>query len=502
MSLAEIPSFDIPDRVKDCVALDVIGEFAYNTNNPRSIEHPVRVASIIGDFVGDLMPQHGYEATLLHDLPDRFEDNSAGSPRPNARRALQTFNLRAGETLSLQTNALLADLTLVESTGEITRTKVAEESDDTNYISIIEDGAPLPILPEYWQIPTPSLSTDEMREMLDVRGVNLETILIKSGEIMDNLGNPNVASPISQLQDIIEAEFYAVLCEITGFDGFAMGIRDSASNARFRNSGRDDLLVAARKAMIGLESQDDIEKVLSQIFTNGGFLVSRVVDNTSMSHDVLIGDLAMQIGKYDYSGAWRRKSLGAYANKILKKGFVMPMDASGIMDTLGLTIITPNDHSIVSTTKDFIDMLKERDDVLRLAPSEGRKEPMVIKGDNTFLEMFKAEHDIAKIAKFDKPGAFRAAKVTMFVTVERPNGAKLEVPVEAQIVSKDDRRNHRIGTASHVAYRNGLVSPTLVRDLDSIYDRRRRMETNPGSLTTASLARAKSFMSRVGTARR
>lgn len=492
----ESPSFDVPDRLKGCVALSVIEDFADNTNNQRSFEHPVRVASIIGDFVGDLMPQHGYEAALLHDLPDRFDDDSVGSPRPNARRALQTFNLHAGETLSLQTNALLADLSLVESTGEITRTKVAEESDDSNYISIIEDGAPLPILPEYWQIPTPSLSTDEMREMLDVRGVNLETILIKSGEIMDNLGNPNIASPTSQLQDIIEAEFYAVLCEITGFDGFSMGIRDAASNARFRNSGRDDLLISARKAMIGLETQDDIEKVLSQIFTNGGFLVSRVVDNTSMSHDVLIGDLAMQIGKYDYSGAWRRKSLGAYGNKLLKKAGVKPMD------TLGITIITPDNHSIVDTTKDFIAMLEERGDVLRLAPSDDRKEPMVIKGDNAFLEMFKVEHDIARIAKFDKPGAFKAAKVTMFVTVERPNGTKLEVPVEAQIVSKDDRRNHRIGTASHVAYRNGLISPTLVRDLDSIYDRRRRMETNPGSLTTASLARAKSFMSRVGTARR
>lgn len=498
MSLAEIPSFDIPDRVKDCVALGVIEEFAYNTNNPRSFEHPVRVASIIGDFVGNLMPSHGFEAVLLHDLPDRFEDDSAGSPRPNARRALQAFNLRAGETLSLQTNALLADLTLVEATGESTRTRVAEESDDPNYISIIEDGASLPILPEYWQIPTPSLNTDEMRELLDVRGVNLETILIKSGEIMDNLENPNVASPVSQLQDIIEAEFYAVLCEITGFDGFSMGIRDSASNARFRNSGRDDLLTLAKKAMIGLESQDEIEKVLSQIFTNGGFLVSRVVDNTSMSHDVLIGDLAMQIGKNDYSGAWRRKSLGAYANKLLKNGGATPMD------TLGITIITPDNHSIVDTTKDFITMVEERNEVLKLTPSDKRDKPVVIKGDTGFLDMFRSDDELTRIAHFteNKPGAFRAAKVTMFVTVERPNGTKLQVPVEAQIVSKDDRRNHRIGTASHVAYRNGLVSPTLIRDLDTIYDRRRRMETSPGSLTTASLARAKSFMSRVGTARR
>ncbi len=496
MSLTENPNFNIPDRINDCVALGVINDFAGTTNNRRSFEHPVRVASIIGDFVGDLMPQHGYEAALLHDLPDRFEDSSVGSPRPNARRALQTFNLHAGETLSLQANALLADLSMVESTGESTRTRVAEESDDQNYISIIEDGASLRILPEYWQIPTPSLNTDEMREMLDVRGVNLETILIKSGEIMDNLANPNVASPVSQLQDIIEAEFYAVLCEITGFDGFSMGIRDSASNARFRNSGRDDLLISAKKAMIGLESQDDIEKVLSQIFTNGGFLVSRVVDNTSMRHDVLIGDLAMQIGNNDYSGAWRRKSLGAYGNKLLKKGGVKPMD------TLGITIITPDNHSMVDTTKDFVTMLAERGDVLRLAPSDGRKEPMVIKGDNAFLEMFKAENDIARIAKFDKPGAFKAAKVTMFVTVEGPNGAKLEVPVEAQIVSKDDRRNHRIGTASHVAYRNGLVSTALERNLGSIYERRRKMEFEPGSLTTASLARAKSFMSRVGTARR
>ncbi len=467
-------------------ALDAIVIFSEVTHSERALDHPQRVERILRDFVGDMLTDPVFDAALLHDLADRIRDPLM---MRNARNALQAYNSSPSipEGRKLYAFCLLSDLETVEQTAEAYRFNIEDE--DPKFIEYIQEGSKNAVPKDFWLKKASMVDPDLMSGLLEE--VNIESVLIKVAEMLDNLHNPSPKKESSLLQDINEAEaFYAPLCELLGFDGMAMALRDTVSGIRFKKSGDQHLVDKAKEVLDTIKSLDDVEAIFSTIFGLGNFVISKVVGDVSDAHKVLIGDLITE-GDIESKGAWRVKSLGSYCSKLRNNGGIAPMDV------LGITLIANDLIGVRDLFFRIVELVKSKPDQIKPKPSDKRTTPAVIKGDDEFLGIFDG-HDLEGLAtvKKTKPGAYRVAKFTMMVTTTLKTEEPKEVPVEIQITTHADRINNRIGSASHVVYKGGVVKN--VGALGSIYERRARLQKKANSLNERSMNRARTLRKLVG----
>lgn len=427
-------------------------------------DHAYRVYNIVKAYTSDDLPPEAASLSLIHDVADRmFNKESTKYNDAWARNAANAlYEFMDDENIShdqLKYSAcLLADMAKIEQSAAHHRklmAKIAEEKSNDNYREtylLVAERYAGEVSPDQWKVAQPLLDLNHMRLKMDK--VNIEAFIIKGAEIMDNLQHPSSKRRSAVLQDVLEAEsFYAPILEAMGYEAFAAELRSVAKIRRLIGQDKEDLVKSAK------ETQDRVlqvgmDKIADKIFgVNDGTINYAIRKNEdSGEYSTHMGEFAADT-KYGnmVAGNWRIKTVGSLADK-LKGG-------DGIMDIVGMMVISRDRET---TACDFAHFIADRLKEFRPVCARGKNRPVYIQGTKEYVDVVEqnlrelgvgSDEYLVKIdtdEKCEQRGysIYEISKVTFAVDID-----DIEVPVEIQFITKDERRRARTGEVSHIAYK-------------------------------------------------
>lgn len=427
-------------------------------------DHAHRVHKIVKAYTGDDLPPEAASLSLIHDVADRmFNKKSTKYNDVWARNAAGAlYGFMDDENIShdqLKYSAcLLADMAKIEQSAAHHRklmAKIAEEKSNDNYREtylLVAERYAGEVSPDQWKVAQPLLDLNHMRLKMDK--VNIEAFIIKGAEIMDNLQHPSSKRRSAVLQDVLEAEsFYAPILEAMGYEAFAAELRSVAKVRRLIGQGKEDLVKSAKEIQ-GRVLQVGMDKIADKIFgVNDGTINYAIRKNEdSGEYSTHMGEFAADT-KYGnmVAGNWRIKTVGSLADK-LKGG-------DGIMDIVGMMVISRDRET---TACDFAHFIADRLKEFRPVCARGKNRPVYIQGTKEYVDVVEqnlrelgvgSDEYLVKIdtdEKCEQRGysIYEISKVTFAVDID-----DIEVPVEIQFITKDERRRARTGEVSHIAYK-------------------------------------------------
>ena len=427
-------------------------------------DHAYRVYKIVKAYTSDDLPPEAASLSLIHDVADRmFNKKSTKYNDTWARNATDAlYEFMDDENIShdqLKYSAcLLADMVEIEQNAAHHRklmAKIAEEESNDDYreaYSLIAERYMGKVSPDQWRVAQPLLDLDHMRMGMDK--VNIEAFIIKGAEIMDNLQYPSSKRESAVLQDVLEAEsFYAPILEAMGYEAFAAELRSVAKVRRLIGQDKEDLVKSAK------ETQDRVlqvgmDKIADKIFGVNDGTINYAIrkDEDSGEYSTHMGEFAADT-KYGnmVAGNWRIKTVGSLADK-LKGG-------DGIMDIVGMMVISRDRET---TACDFAHFIADRLKEFRPVCARSKNRPVYIQGTKEYVDAVEqnlrelgvgSDEYLVKIDTDEKReqrgySIYEISKVTFAVDVD-----DVEVPVEIQFITKDERRRARTGEVSHIAYK-------------------------------------------------
>ena len=427
-------------------------------------DHAHRVYKIVKAYTGDDLPPEAASLSLIHDVADRmFNKKSTKYNDVWARNAADAlYEFMDDENIShdqLKYSAcLLADMAKIEQSAAHHRklmAKIAEEESNEDYretYSLVAERYMGKVSPDQWRVAQPLLDLNHMRMEMDK--VNIEAFIIKGAEIMDNLQYPSSKRESAVLQDVLEAEsFYAPILEAMGYEAFAAELRSVAKIRRLIGQGKEDLVENAKEIQDRV-LQVGIEEIADKIFGINDGAISYAIrkDEDSGEYSTHMGEFAADT-KYGnmVAGNWRIKTVGSLADK-LKGG-------DGIMDIVGMMVISRDRET---TACDFAHFIADRLKEFRPVCARGKNRPVYIQGTKDYVDIVEqnlrdlgvdSDEYLVKIdtdEKCEKRGysIYEISKVTFDVDVD-----DVEIPVEIQFITKDERHRARTGEVSHIAYK-------------------------------------------------
>ena len=427
-------------------------------------DHAYRVYKIVKAYTGDDLPPEAASLSLIHDVADRmFNKKSTKYNDTWARNATDAlYEFMDDENIShdqLKYSAcLLADMVEIEQNAAHHRklmAKIAEEESNDDYreaYSLIAERYMGKVSPDQWRVAQPLLDLDHMRMGMDK--VNIEAFIIKGAEIMDNLQYPSSKRESAVLQDVLEAEsFYAPILEAMGYEAFAAELRSVAKVRRLIGQGKEDLVKSAKEIQDRV-LQVGMDKIADKIFGVNDGTINYAIrkDEDSGEYSTHMGEFAADT-KYGnmVAGNWRIKTVGSLADK-LKGG-------DGIMDIVGMMVISRDRET---TACDFAHFIADRLKEFRPVCARSKNRPVYIQGTKEYVDAVEqnlrelgvgSDEYLVKIDTDEKReqrgySIYEISKVTFAVDID-----DVEVPVEIQFITKDERRRARTGEVSHIAYK-------------------------------------------------
>ena len=427
-------------------------------------DHAYRVYKIVKAYTGDDLPPEAASLSLIHDVADRmFNKKSTKYNDTWARNATDAlYEFMDDENIShdqLKYSAcLLADMVEIEQNAAHHRklmAKIAEEESNDDYretYSLVADRYTGKVSPDQWRVAQPLLDFNHMGMEMDK--VNIEAFIIKGAEIMDNLQHPSSERESAVLQDVLEAEsFYAPILEAMGYEAFAAELRSVAKVRRLIGQGKEDLVKSAKEIQDRV-LQVGMDKIADKIFGVNDGTINYAIrkDEDSGEYSTHMGEFAADT-KYGnmVAGNWRIKTVGSLADK-LKGG-------DGIMDIVGMMVISRDRET---TACDFAHFIADRLKEFRPVCARSKNRPVYIQGTKEYVDAVEqnlrelgvgSDEYLVKIDTDEKReqrgySIYEISKVTFAVDID-----DVEVPVEIQFITKDERRRARTGEVSHIAYK-------------------------------------------------
>lgn len=423
------------------VAVGVVDRYAQMAPNEREnfSEHARRTADLVHVFAGEDLPSKAIDAAYLHDLYDRATGDDPEKKKLAADGVMEYFNNpHLTNKQKEYVGALVNDMAVIEDTAMWYRENEGEydyQEDD----------------PEIWDKEAPPIPLDDMFTLS--KTVNIESVLLKSCEMLDNLHNP-AETNVAMMQDIHEAEsFYAPLCEVLGYDGLAMELRSHAKQNRLMNQGGEVSDVMIEVAHFCHEMRElGPQSVLRHFADEDDYEISSVVNKpryidkySETSYETVeLGEFAIDAGDRLLTGNWRIKSVGSLMGKLLRK------DRNGgmPMDVMGMTVISPDEEGVA---KDFAYMARRtiESETLRPQKAPSKKHAFVVQGDRAYIDRMCAElgeefvQNNVDIIENDK--GYRVSKFTCL--------GEDDMPIEMQFVTKEDRKAGRVGKWAHIFHK-------------------------------------------------
>lgn len=427
-------------------------------------DHAHRVYKIVKAYTGDDLPPEAASLSLIHDVADRMFNKKSTKYNDvwarNAANALYEF--MDDENIShdqLKYSAcLLADMAKIEQSAAHHRklmAEIAEEKSNDNYREtylLVAERYAGEVSPDQWKVAQPLLDFNHMGMEMDK--VNIESFIIKGAEIMDNLQHPSSKRESAALQDVLEAEsFYAPILEAMGYEAFAAELRSAAKIRRLIGQNREELIESAKETQDRV-LQVGVDKIADKIFgVNDGTINYAIRKNEdSGEYSTHMGEFAADT-KYGnmVAGNWRIKTVGSLADK-LKGG-------DGIMDVVGMMVISRDRET---TARDFAHFIADRLKEFRPVCARGKNRPIYIQGTKEYVDVVEqnlrelsvgSDEYLVKIDTHEKCkqrgySIYEVSKVTFAVNIDG-----VEVPIEIQFLTKDERRSSRVEEKSHLIYK-------------------------------------------------
>ena len=464
--------YDSNDLV-DSLAIDYLR--AASRERPDLIEHAHRVYGLVKAFAGDLMPDTR-DAIMLHDIVSRFR-NPDGKYSQESRDAagialLKYFtDPRIPHDKARYMRDILSDFDKTEVAAGRHRKTLADEAaaslpDENNrrkdITSVISDRYEGVVPREAWAISEARIDPEYMKDFLQT--VNIESVIIKACELIDNLEHPVSNRESALLQDVLEAEsFYAPLCEVLGLEALGSKLLGLAKRIRLEKLNKFASIEQARDMLFNIKTVG-VRRILENIFGDK-YDVSLVVGpDYSGECPAVVGEFAAQLpsGRLT-SGNYRLKSVGSYADKSDRDNGNMPMDPFALMD------ISPDIESSAKNFAEIVQILSALPNV-ELQKAASKKSAIYIQGASDYVEtmtqtLAEAGIDKSQIhikeqseADIEKKGykKMEVSKVTFIARQEHPYkpGEIINIPIEFQFLTKDERQRSRTGDIAHIAYKH------------------------------------------------
>ena len=427
-------------------------------------DHAYRVYKIVKAYTGDDLPPEAASLSLIHDVADRmFNKESTKYNDAWAKSAADAlYKFMDDENIShnqLKYSAcLLADMAKIEQSAAHHRRQMAEiakEESNEDYRKIyplVAERHMGKVSRDQWRVAQPLLDFNHMGMEMDK--VNIESFIIKGAEIMDNLQHPSSERESAVLQDVLEAEsFYAPILEAMGYEAFAAELRSVAKIRRLIGQGKEELIESAKEIQDRV-LQVGVDKIAGKIFgANDGTINYAIRKNEdSGEYSTHMGEFAADT-KYGnmVAGNWRIKTVGSLADK-LKGG-------DGIMDIVGMMVISRDRETI---TRDFAHFIADRLKEFRPVCARGKDRPVYIQGTKEYVDVVEqnlrelgvgSDEYLVKIDTDEKCkqrgySIYEVSKVTFAVDID-----DVEIPVEIQFLTKDERRRSRKEELAHLIYK-------------------------------------------------
>ena len=460
----ERPSLEFPFQ------LTLEGYFQGEGVNERKdlVEHAERTMKLVEEFAGLKLPPEAIHAVLLHDVADRFHNRDSQKCTPERRQAaglaladvFTNPEIEITDSQGLYIASLLVDFILVEEASGQHRLDVANAIPES-IREIITDRYEGAVPAEAWRQIEPFVDVEQMAAFLDK--TNIEAVIIKACELLDNMRYPSSSRESAKLQDVLEAEsFYAPLCEVMGFDGLAASLRSQAHIIRLKGQGKHELVKDIREQYETIR-RAGVRNLVSAIF-DAQIITEAAVgprsEESCPNRSVHIGDFVAQNGKLVY-GKYRLKTVGSWAAKVHEarqngKPEYTPMDV------LGLTVISKN---VKAQAHDFVKFLERIDTtpVLDLKKAASKSSAICVHGTVDYVttvrqEMEQRGFDIGRCEFMvqddesvkQRGQKYQVSKVTFLMDYP---GLDKGVPVEVQFVTEDERRRSRTGEVAHIIYK-------------------------------------------------
>lgn len=462
----ERPSLESPFQ------LTLEGYFQSEGVNERKdlVEHAERTMKLVEEFAGLKLPPEAIHAVLLHDVVDRFHNRDSQKCTPERRQAaglaladvFTNPKTRMTREQGSYVASLLADFILVEEVSGRHRLQVANTIPE-NIREIITDRYEGSVPAEAWRQIEPFVDVEQMAEFLDK--TNIEAVIIKACELLDNMRYPSSSRESAKLQDVLEAEsFYAPLCEVMGFDGLAASLRSQAHIIRLKGQGEHDLIEEIREQYETIR-QVGVRNLVNTIFGTEEVVAKAVVglrsEASCHNRPVHIGDFLAKNGK-KVEGKYRLKTVGSWAAKVHEARQNDKLEYTP-MDVLGLTVIS---GTVKDQARDFVEFLQRRIDMnpaFQLKKANSKSSAIYVQGTVDYVnavrwEMWQHGFDIGRceFAIQDDESVkqcgqkYQVSKVTFLM--DHPELDK-GVPVEVQFVTKAERQRSRTGEVAHIIYK-------------------------------------------------
>ena len=457
----------------DSLAIDYLR--AASRERPDLIEHAHRVYGLVKAFAGDLMPDTR-DAIMMHDIVSRFR-NPDGKYSQESRDAaglalLRYFtDPRIPHDKARYMRDILSDFDEIEVAAGRHRKTLADEAaaslpDENNrrkdIASVISDRYEGVVPREAWAISEARIDPEYMKDFLQT--VNIESVIIKACELIDNLEHPVSNRESALLQDVLEAEsFYAPQCEELGLEALGSKILGLAKRIRLEKLNKFDSIKQARDMLFNIKTVG-VRRILENIFGDK-YDVSLVVGpDYSGECPAVVGEFAAQLpsGRLT-SGNYRLKSVGSCADKSDRDNGNMPMDPFALMD------ISPDIESSAKNFAEIVQILSDSPNV-ELQKATSKKSAIYIQGASDYVEIITqtlAEAGIDKSqiqikeqteADIEKRGykKMEVSKVTFIARQEHPYkpGEIINIPIEFQFLTKNERQRSRTGDIAHIAYKH------------------------------------------------
>jgi len=328
--------------------------------------------------------------------------------------------------------------------------------------SVISDRYEGVVPREAWAVSEARIDPEYMKDFLQT--VNIESVIIKACELIDNLEHPVSNRESALLQDVLEAEsFYAPQCEELGLEALGSKILGLAKRIRLEKLNKFDSIKQARDMLFNIKTVG-VRRILENIFGDE-YDVSLVVGpDYSGECPAVVGEFAAQLpsGRLT-SGNYRLKSVGSYADKSDRDNGNMPMDPFALMD------ISPDIESSAKNFAEIVQILSGLPNI-ELQKATSKKSAIYIQGASDYVEIITqtlAEAGIDKSqiqikeqteADIEKKGykKMEVSKVTFIARQEHPYkpGETINIPIEFQFLTKDERQRSRTGDIAHIAYKH------------------------------------------------
>lgn len=452
-----------------CKSLNIYAG-AVTSERADLVSHAERTVGLLKSFAGSRVPPEAFSAAMLHDVVDRFINTKSTKYTPEkttaAQDALMEFftNPELDYEQGRYISCLLADMVHIEVESGRHRVEMAKYARNgeggtvsPEVVEMMSDHYQGAIPADVWQKTEPLLDFERMRSFLSE--VNIEALLIKASELLDNMQNPSSKRKSALFQDVLEAEsFYAPIIEVIGFEGLASALRSEAHLIRLRGQGQQEAIEKSTEvvdAVSGAGTQQLVRRILGGGQADCATMPVVEKDSLGKNYPIHFGEFAVEtVDGAVISGNYRLKGRGSLANKIAKNNGDLPMDV------LGLMVISEDE---TESAKRFADFIEHRTGSFRLNPSNGRLTPVFIDGSNEYVaavlgelesrqippQMYEAKAESNQQAE-ERRGyqKYQVSKVTFFAEQN-----SVDIPVEVQFLTKEERRRSRLGETAHIVYK-------------------------------------------------